>query len=473
VSSTKPIPILLFADSSCNVKLYDWQANVLLNYEAGNPTAAACANFTGKTSTLFPIAALWTLYNFPRARVMYLSATGAQVKNQFFASLNRFRNRPAFSGWNWLETEVRTPQGGFLFGRATDTGGHIEGIHNQVDSPAALLVDEAKSIANDVLSALERCHTRYRLFASSTGGASGGFYEIMTAKAHRWRTFTIPSSLCPHVSPDLIEEDRLNLKDNVFRIKHGAEWLYDAGDSMISLEHVRDLIRNPPNFAPGPKTAFCDFAGPGDESALAVCEGNRCSVIEAWRSRDTMNSVGKFLNHFRRLGLEGHQVGGDEGYGHQLMDRMSEQGFRLQRFNNGAKAKRSDIFANQAAEAWSTTGQLIERKQIILPNDEKLVAQLTSRRKFYDSAGREKLEPKDELRSRGCESPDRADAIIGALAMRLFRDRYAFNPVGREQLNESYERVLDLMTRDNQAQIAGQIQRWGGEGGSVDWSRLW
>jgi hypothetical protein len=78
------------------------------------------------------------------------------------------------------------------------------------------------------------------------------------------------------------------------------------------------------------------------------------------------------------------------------------------------------------------------------------------------------------LRSRGCESPDRADAIIGALAMRLFRDRYAFNPVGREQLNESYNHVLDLITRDNQARIASEIQSWGGEGGrSTDFSMLW
>jgi len=40
-----------------------------------------------------------------------------------------------------------------------------------------------------------------------------------------------------------------------------------------------------------------------------------------------MHSVGKFLTHFRRLGLQGFQVGGDEGYVHQLMDRMVEEGF--------------------------------------------------------------------------------------------------------------------------------------------------
>ena len=123
-----PIPILLFADSILGIQPYDWQCQILLNYEAGNPTAAACANFTGKTSTVFPIAALWTLHSYPRARLMYLSATSAQVKNQFFASLSRFRYRPAFAGWTWLETEVRNPHGGFLFGRATDASGNTEDL---------------------------------------------------------------------------------------------------------------------------------------------------------------------------------------------------------------------------------------------------------------------------------------------------------------------------------------------------------
>jgi len=150
---------------------------------------------------------------------------------------------------------------------------------------------------------------------------------------------------------------------------------------------------------------------------LALCDGNRAEIVDAWRSRDTMNSVGRFLTLFRKLDLQSCQIGGDEGYGHQLMDRMQEEGFYLQRFNNGSPAKRSDIYANLSAEWWSTVGQLIERRQIIIPNDERLIAQLTSRRKLYDSKGRERLESKADLRARGVESPDRADALIGSIVL--------------------------------------------------------
>ena len=141
-------------------------------------------------------------------------------------------------GWQWLESEVRTPGGGGLFGRASDVSGNIEGIHDQVGSPAALLIDEAKIIKGEIIDTLERCVMTFRLFMSSTGPASGGFYQIMTAKAHLWRTFRVSSAMCQHVSVAEIKADRANLKDSVFRIKHAAEWLYDAGEGMISLEHV-------------------------------------------------------------------------------------------------------------------------------------------------------------------------------------------------------------------------------------------
>ena len=78
--------------------------------------------------------------------------------------------------------------------------------------------------------------------------------------------------MCPHVSPAEIEADRENLKDSVFRIKHGAEWLYDAGDSMISLEHVRALVDNPPAVEPGSRHSICGLCGAGAESVLATCE---------------------------------------------------------------------------------------------------------------------------------------------------------------------------------------------------------
>ena len=63
--------------------------------------------------------------------------------------------------------DYRTSQN--RYGRASDIAGFVEGIHDQQGSPAGLLIDEAKSIRDEILDTLERCHTTFRLFLSSTG----------------------------------------------------------------------------------------------------------------------------------------------------------------------------------------------------------------------------------------------------------------------------------------------------------------
>jgi len=45
-----------------------------------------------------------------------------------------------------------------------------------------------------------------------------------------------------------------------------------------------------------------------------------------------------------------------------------------------------------------------------IPNNEKLIAQLTSASKLHDNKIRERLESKAELAGRGVESPDRAES---------------------------------------------------------------
>src|SRR5260370_30100638 len=123
----------------------------------------------------------------------------------------------------------------------------------------------------------------------------------------------------------------------------------------------------------------------------------------------------------------------------------------------------ADIYFNLSAEWWSIVGQLIERRMISIPNDEKLIAQLTSRQKLYDSKGRERLESKADLKSHGGESPDRADALIGAIMMRLSSDPYAFDPAAGQAASELMQWSLRQM----------EHSRAIGYEPHVDFSRWW
>ena len=59
---------------------------------------------------------------------------------------------------------------------------------------------------------------------------------------------------------------------------------------------------------------------------------------------------------------------------------------------------------------------MIEKGEIRMIQDEALFSQLTTRRAKTNSKGKLMVEPKDEMRSRGLNSPDRADAVVGAMA---------------------------------------------------------
>ena len=98
---------------------------------------------------------------------------------------------------------------------------------------------------------------------------------------------------------------------------------------------------------------------------------------------------------------------------------------------------------------------------VVVPNDEKLVAQLTSRRKMYDSKGRERLESKADLRARGIESPDRADAIIGALILGQ----------GRQSDGATARELRELRNEINRRARRGN-ERYGGVFGRthLEWS---
>ena len=73
-SAEARLGILEFAQSVLGIELYPWQRETLLHIQCGHPTALVACNGAGKTSTVFVTAALWALFNWPRARIIVTSA---------------------------------------------------------------------------------------------------------------------------------------------------------------------------------------------------------------------------------------------------------------------------------------------------------------------------------------------------------------------------------------------------------------
>jgi hypothetical protein len=413
-----PVDCINFA-AGLGLKLYPWQKSALANVQAGSPTAIVAANGSGKTSTILTPAALWCLHTWPLAKVVVTSASHSQLEKQFFGELSRYQNHILFRGWKFLASEIQSGQGGYIVGVSVDNPGRMEGFHEGVDSPLMIIADEAKSVANLVFTAIDKCRHTFKVYASSAGPAVGRFYECFTTRRDYWHCITVKSSDCPHIPKALIDRDRAmdGEASDEFRTKHLAEFVGADGRSCIRAEDVRLAIDSPPDYEDGPCAYFIDWSATADGDFIVVSKwsGNRGEILLVFRDTP-VQSVRRVAAFLKERGInEVYADGG--GVGIPMNDQLWEATGKLvnvRAVNNGSQANDPEAYANLSAEVWCEFGRELEKRKLILPNDGELVKQLTGRRRTYDDRNRVRLESKATMRARGLPSPDLADSLIGS-----------------------------------------------------------
>lgn len=406
-----------FVRGILQMNLYPWGEAVLNDLEQrGACVALKACNGSGKTSVIGAGAALWHAAIFRSSLTICTAGVFRQVKEQLFPTIRAHAHK--FNGWSFLETEVTTNTKSRILGFSTDDPGRFEGWHAQ---NLLMIVDEAKTVADSIFEAIERCQPTRLLLLSSPGGCSGFFYQAFNERRKFFKQHTVSANSCPHILPGWVQQqiEKYGEEHPLVRSMIFAEFMTSGQDSsVIPLSFLERCMAAPPVAAGHDVAAFCDFAAGGDENVLAVRRGNAVTIADAWRDKDTMKGVGRFINLFKLNGLEAHQISGDEsGLGGVMCDRLAEVGWPISRVNNGSAAYDDEHYVNLGAEMWYEGRRSVERQQIILPNDKELIAQLTSRRGWPDSKGRLALEKKEDLAKRNLPSPDRADAVLGTLAL--------------------------------------------------------
>lgn len=414
-----------FSAAVLGVPLYDWQKAVLSDLAQPGNVALKAANGSGKTVMVVAPAVLWHASLFAGSLTVCTAGVFRQVKEQLFPAIRRFSGR--LRGWVVNDTDATAPNRSRIIGFSTDDPGRFEGWHGTPERPLLMVVDEAKSVSDGIFQAIDRCQPQRRLLASSTGLMSGEFYRAFTSASTQYARHSAKAHDCPHISAEWIDaqigkyggEDHPFIRSMIF-----AEFadVDEMGRYVLSVSDLDRALASPPTFAPGDTVAFCDFAGGGDECVLAIRRGNRVTIADAWRERDTMSSVGRFVTAFRRNGLSPEEIWGDEGgLGKPMLDALAEAGWTINRLNNGSPAIDGDHYVNRGAEIWHAGAGEIVANRIIVPEDSEFRAQVTSRLSTVDSRGRRGLEAKEKMRRRGIASPDRADAVLGAIVLRPAR----------------------------------------------------
>lgn len=404
---------------------YQWQQDVLAALNAkGSRVALSAANGSGKTSEVTAPLILWHMMRFPGSQTVVTAGVYRQVADVLWPVLRKNATGLGGEGMGWNVTEARITycagpgfETSLCNGFSAEQPEKAEGWHARGPSNDLLFViDEAKGVDDRIFEAMERCQPTRVLAASSPGGRAGAFFRIFHTGDSRYKTFKVTAFDCPHITKDWIDQQITiyGEKSAFIQSMIFAEFGDDGNESLVLPPKVLQAnLSSPPAKNGTEKYAGCDFAAGGDENVIVFREGNAVKEVISWRERDTMSAIGRFITEFKRFGVEADHINCDAGgLGIPMCDALREAGWDVRRCNNGESARNSDQFANRGTEMWTQYARLVETGKVIVPKDEKMHSQLTTRRLGHNSKGKLMVESKEKMRERGLASPDRADAIV-------------------------------------------------------------
>jgi len=153
-----------------------------------------------------------------------------------------------------------------------------------------------------------------------------------------------------------------------------------------------------------------------DDTAMAIRQGRVVGEIKSWHGRGPMEVVGLVAREADRVGPDIINVD-CTGIGSGIADRLIELGYPVNRIHFGERAIQNDIYALRRDEMWGEMRDWLLDKPAALPDDTRLLGDLTGPQHSYDSSRRLKLESKEQMKKRGLKSPDRGDAVALTFAV--------------------------------------------------------
>jgi len=466
VDFVDPYEMLLVCDDKLldgHIKLHPWQIRILQEFAAPSTSdkpyksVVRAANGSGKDNFIVAPCAVWLSLRYENSLVVVTSASGNQLDRQtdkYIKQLTTAQNK-LFGAQVWKQNYRRYENlvnGSTIEMFVTDEAGRAEGWHPPVPGgQMAILVSEAKSIADEIFTALARCtgFTK-RIDVSSPGLPTGHFYNACVGGI--WKQHHVTAFDCPHLSEDYIVDIRNTYGENstLYRSMVLAEFGGLEEQVVINFSAIVELEKYEiEHVSEGHNVAGLDLSAGGDEQVVVVRNGNKVLGVETYKFHDTTVLLEKLAETFYKYDLDNQSsvIYGDAGgLGKPILDQLRRDGWNVNYVLNQAKPYNTLAYLNRGAELWFSVGRHIENAEIILPQDVTLRKQLASRYYTVTPQNKLQLESKRQAKAKGHSSPDRADALVLAFAdyRGLLPSRIASRePVVQYELNEISEDVPD------------------------------
>jgi len=346
-----------------------------------------------------------------------------QVKEQLWREIRTAHSQAKIPiGGNATQTNLELGDDWFALGFSTDEPDRITGFHNK---HVLVIVDEGSGVPDEVYGAIENPlaagFTRLLLLGNPTQG-TGKLKDSFTSPLYKnfhISAFDTPSFTGEGDYPFLINKEYAEQKklewgeDNpLYEVYIKGDFPSGETDRLIPFGLAEASINREVKpddldiIAIGVDTArFGD-----DENALYVRQGNKVIDSLFWRKSDTEANIGRVAHKIREYGTSVVNI--DEGYNPGVVDGLRGLGIKVRGVSFQGKARDSKTFANIRAEMYWGLAEIFKTGIIQIPDDKKLLKQLTDiKKKPLNRYDQIIIESKDEMKSRGLKSPDRADAL--------------------------------------------------------------
>lgn len=414
----------LYAQHRLKLKLHPIQGAVLdsLFSKPKTKVSLRACNESGKTSYCIAPAILYAM-EMQNATVVSTSATFRQITKQLIPYLKQHSGN--YPKWEFLDNSIKINGETKYIGFSTSEDSKFQGFHENPNNPLLIIVDEAAGVKDDIFQSIGRCNPTWLLIAGSPLGPEGVFYSIEhNEEMHKqFIHYKIQKS-------DILKEngwwiERKDMEDFVkmWGVDHPlvlssvyAEFASNIENGLISLNELDRCYEFPPKQMGTDKHVGIDVAAGGDSNVIALRIGNKIEIIDEWKEREVMRACDKIANHLNKLkeshGIIPSYVSLDsDGMGIGFISRLKDLGWNINEYHGG-RTPDNPQYASSIAEAWLDGVKKIKNCAVILPNDNELKMQILSRKQIFNDKGKLKLESKDDMRSRGIKSPDKADAIF-------------------------------------------------------------
>tara|TARA_R110000765_G_scaffold4020_2_gene12728 strand:+ start:304 stop:1704 length:1401 start_codon:yes stop_codon:yes gene_type:complete len=422
---------VLFVEGVLGATPEEWQRKALYAVRDNDRVAIRSGHGIGKTAFLSWLILWWVLTRSP-SRIACTANTSSQLSDILWAEVAKWHRCMPDGLKELIEvTSAKvelTGQDSFAVARTArrETPEALQGFH----SPNMLfLVDEASGVDNIIFEVGEGAMSTEGAKTVMTGNptrTSGYFYEAFNKMKDSFYTMKVASQDSSQVGSKFIEDMKTKYGEdsNIYRVRVLGEWPEADDDVVIPLHLLQSAAER--DQVPADTTPVVwglDVARFGtDKSALCKRKGNVVTEpIKSWRNKDLMEICGIILNEYETTTWSDRPVEiliDSIGLGAGVVDRLTELDLPVRGINVAESASMGERYGRLRDELWFLGKEWFENRDCTIPDQEELIDDLSKPRFTFLSNGKLKVEGKDEMKRRGMNSPDLADAFCLTFASR-------------------------------------------------------